>query len=76
MKPPTTDDQSSQKFRLIVAKAIQARWKENDARRVASQPEPENPLMCDLLSMRDYVVKAVGGIGAGIRKNKEDKGDS
>ncbi len=72
MELPSTDIVSSRTFRLIVAKAIQARWKENDARRKASQPEPENPLMCDLLSMRDYVVKEVGVIGAGIRKNKGD----
>lgn len=67
-----TDLQSRRAFQEIVDKAVQARWKENLARREADQPEPENPMMCDLLFMMNQVIKRVGNAGAEVRKNKGD----
>ncbi len=72
MQPPTTDVESRKKIRLLLAESIDKRQSENDARRKASQSEPDNPLMCDLLSIMNHLIKGVGKLGAEIRKNKGD----
>ncbi len=67
-----SDLQSRTAFQEIVDEAVQTRWKENLARREAGKPEPENPLMCDLLSIMNHCIQRVGKVGAEIRKNKGD----
>lgn len=63
-----TDIESRKAIRRILAEAIDKRQAENAARRATSQPEPDNPLMCDLLSMRNHLIKAVGKLGAEVRR--------
>ncbi len=67
-----SDIKSRRVFVDIVLESMDKRDLEIEARRDASQPEPDNPLMCDLLSMMNHVIKRVGAIGAEIRKNKGD----